>query len=213
MLRADDPHGGQPVLTAGAPLDAARGVVVMLHGRGAEADDMLALASVLARPQFAYLAPQAAGHTWYPNRFVAPISANEPWLSSALALVGRVVHEAEGLGVAAERMVLLGFSQGACLAIEFAARNARRYGGIAGLSGGLIGPDGTPRSYHGTFDGAPAFFGCDERDPHIPAARVHETAAVLRRMGAHVTERLYTNMGHMVNDDEIGHVRAMLDGI
>jgi phospholipase/carboxylesterase len=212
-MGVDDPHGGQPVRHAGAPLADARGVVLMLHGRGAAADDMLTLARAFARPRLAYVAPQAAGYTWYPNPFVAPIASNEPWLSSALALVGRLVDDLGGRGVPPDRVALLGFSQGACLATEFAARHARRYGGIAALSGGLIGPDGSPRDYPGSFDGTPVFLGCDDHDPHIPAARVRETAVVLSRMGAQVTDRLYAGMGHTVNDDEIAHVQAMLDGI
>ncbi|MGH2542939.1 MAG: alpha/beta hydrolase, partial [Ardenticatenaceae bacterium] len=151
------------------------------------------------------------GNTWYPNSFLAPIPSNEPWLSSALTLLGAVVRQVEAAGIPAERVLLLGFSQGACLTLEFLARHARRYGGVIGLSGGLIGPDGTPRDYAGSLDGTPIFLGCSDRDFHIPAARVHHTAGVLQRMGAHVTKRLYPNMGHTINEDELEAARRMME--
>src|SRR5215467_13245237 len=163
--------------------------MVMIHGRGATARDILTLAPELDLPGWAFLAPQAAGDTWYPHPFTAPIEQNEPWLSSALAVVGEVLVRIAAGGVPPERTVLLGFSQGACLALEFTARNARRYGGVAGLSGGLIGPDGTPRDYTGSLAGTPIFFGCSDVDPHIPKARVEHSAAVLRRLGADVDMR------------------------
>ena len=204
------PHQGQPVLAAGEPLERARAAMVLVHGRGATAQDILTLAAELDQPGFAYLAPQAAGNTWYPYSFLAPIERNEPYLSSALATLGQLLAHVAAAGIPAERTILLGFSQGACLATEFAARNARRYGGLAGLSGGLIGPDGTPRDYSGTFDGTPVFLGCSDVDPHIPAARVQHSAEVLRRLGGDVTARLYRGMGHTVNEDEIEAVRAMM---
>jgi predicted esterase len=206
----DDPHRTQPVIEGGAPLQRAKAVVLMLHGRGADAESMLALADVLAPPGLACLAPQAAGHSWYPYPFTAPIERNEPWLSSALRAVERLLERLADAGFAAERVALLGFSQGACLGLEYAARHARRYGGVIGLSGGLIGPEGTPRVYPGSLAGTPAFLGCSDVDPHIPLARVRETTAVLRRLGALVTERIYPGMGHLINDDEIGFVRGLL---
>jgi predicted esterase len=205
-----DPHAGQPVARAGAPLDRAAGAVVFLHGRGATAESILGLAAELGRPDLAYLAPQAAGSTWYPYSFLAPLAANEPWLSSALAAVGRTLDLAAGAGHAAERVALAGFSQGACLSLEYAARHARRYGGVATLSGGLIGPDGTPRDYAGSLDSTPVFLGCGVPDPHIPAARVEESARVLEGLGAAVTLRLYPGLGHTVNADELAHVRRLL---
>src|SRR6478672_5033938 len=180
------PHQDQPVLAAGAPLSEARAAMLMVHGRGATAESILMLAGELDQPGFAYVAPQAAGDTWYPYSFLAPIPSNEPWLSSALAAVGDALAMIEEAGIPAERTVLLGFSQGACLALEFAARHARRYGGLVGLSGGLIGPDGTPRDYPGSFEGTPAFLGCSDADPHIPRERVLLTEQVLRGMGAEV---------------------------
>jgi predicted esterase len=208
-----DPHAGQPVLRTGAAPGTPAVAVVALHGRGAGAEDMLALALEVDRPHVSWLAPQARHDTWYPNRFLAPLAENEPWLGSALALVGRVLGELAAHDVPASRTILLGFSQGACLALEYAARNARRFGGVAGLSGGLIGPPGTRWGATGSFDGTPVFLGCSDDDPHIPLARVRETATVLTRMGAAVTERIYPAAGHTVLDDEIRQVRAMIDAV
>jgi phospholipase/carboxylesterase len=207
------PHQGQPVLTAGDPVERASAAAVMVHGRGAGAADMMGLAGLLRVPGIAFLAPQAADNTWYPNRFTAPIDSNEPWLSSALTAIGDLLARIEGAGVSSERTMLLGFSQGACLTLEYVARHARRYGGVAGLSGGLIGPDGTPRDYEGSLDGTPIFLGCSDVDPHIPEARVHHSTEVLRRLGAEVTERIYPRMGHTINEDEIEEVRAMLEAV
>ncbi len=201
------------MLLGGAPLAEAAGVLVMLHGRGASAQDMLGLARELDRPRFAWFVPEAADRQWYPYSFLEKLGRNQSHLSSALALLKRVMGRIEAAQQPFERVVLLGFSQGACLALEFAARNARRYGGIVGFSGGLIGPEGTPRDYGGSLDGAPAFLGCGDVDPHIPKRRVDETAAVLERMGAIVTKRVYPGMGHTINPDEIAFVRGMLDAL
>ncbi len=210
---APGPHQTQPVLAAGAPLAQARGAVLMVHGRGASARDILSLAAELALDDLAYLAPQAAGSTWYPYPFMTPMAQNEPHLSSALARVAEVLAEITKAGIPTERIGLLGFSQGACLATEFVARNAQRNGGVAGLSGGLIGPPGTPRDYAGTLDGTPVFLGCSDVDPHIPTERVQETADVLKRLGGAVDLRLYPGMGHLVNEDELSAVRAMFAGM
>jgi predicted esterase len=184
--------------------------MLMLHGRGASAEDILSLANEFNMPGFAYLAPQATGNTWYPNRFLVPLEENEPWLSSALKFVDDVLTEIINAGTPAERIILLGFSQGACLTLEFAARNARRYGGVVGLSGALIGPDDTPRDYKGSLAGTTVFLGCSDVDFHVPKERVDETAEVMRRLGGEVTERLYPNMGHTINQDEIDFVRGMM---
>ncbi|MEO8090495.1 MAG: dienelactone hydrolase family protein [Gemmatimonadales bacterium] len=207
------PHQGQPIRTAGAPLSDARGAMVMLHGRGATAADILSLAPALDAPDFAYLAPQAAGNSWWPLSFLAPIASNEPGISSAMQAVEDVLRRTAAAGIPPERTILLGFSQGACLAAEFAARHARRYGAVASLSGGLIGPDGTPRDYPRSLDGTPVFLGCSDVDAHIPAERVRESAEVMRRLGGEVALRLYPGMGHQINDDEIAAVKAMLEAV
>ncbi|WP_458207422.1 alpha/beta hydrolase [Haladaptatus sp. NG-SE-30] len=206
----DGPHAGQPVATAGASTDDADTAMVLTHGRGATAESILELANEFQRPSVAYVAPQATRNTWYPQSFLAPMESNEPYLSSALALLGAVVDDLEAAGIAPERVFLLGFSQGACLTTEFVARNARRYGGVAGFSGGLIGPEGTPREYDGSLDGTPVYLGCSDSDPHIPVARVHETRDVLRDLDGDVTEQIFEGMGHGVVQEEITHVREML---
>jgi predicted esterase len=207
-----DPHASQPVLAYGAPLDRARVAMVMIHGRGASAESILTLAPALARRDVAYLAPQASGGTWYPFGFMSPIASNEPGITSAMRAVERAIGAIADAGIPAERTILLGFSQGACLASEFVARHARRWGGLAALSGGLIGPDDTPRDYPGSLDGTPVFMGCSDVDAHIPAQRVRESAEVLERLGGIVTMRLYPGMGHTVNDDEVEAVRGLIDG-
>lgn len=207
------PHAGQPALSAGAALGSARQAVILLHGRGASADDILTLAAELGRTDFAYLAPEAAGHSWYPYTFLAPLERNEPWLSSALQTISALLRDTTAAGIPPERTVLMGFSQGACLLLEYAARHARRYGGIVAFSGGLIGPDDTPRDYPGSLAGTPAFLGCSDVDPHVPRARVEASAEVLRRLGADVTLRLYTGMGHTVNADELTHARTILAAV
>ncbi|HEY0069345.1 MAG TPA: dienelactone hydrolase family protein [Chloroflexia bacterium] len=209
---AGDPHDGQPVMLKGEPLEAARAAMIMVHGRGASAESILSLAGELRGPGMTYVAPQAAGGTWYPYPFLAPMEMNEPWLSSALLALERTLERVME-HVPAERVIWLGFSQGACLATEFVARHARRYGGVVGLSGGLIGPPGTPRDYPGALDGTPVFLGCSDRDPHIPAERVEESAQVFRALGGVVTARLYPNMGHTVNADEIGFVQGIIDSV
>jgi predicted esterase len=206
----DDPHKGQPVLRHGPPVDRARIALILLHGRGASAEDILGLTREFQWEDVACLAPQAAGRTWYPYSFLAPIPQNEPHLSDALGVVGRLVADLQGQGLTTDRIALLGFSQGACLALEFAARNAATYAAVVGLSGGLIGPAGTSRNYPGALSGTPVFLGCSDIDAHIPIARVRESAEVFRRMGAPVDERIYPGMGHTINQDELEAVDALL---
>lgn len=184
--------------------------MVMVHGRNAAAESILSLVQAIDTPGFAYLAPQAAGNTWYPNSFLSPIPSNEPGITSGLAAISDLLTRIVDSGVPLERTMLLGFSQGACLSLEYAARHARRYGGVVGLSGGLIGPDDTPRDYAGSFDGTPIFLGCSDVDSHIPAQRVQETAGVLRKMRAKVVMKLYPGMDHIVNEDEVQKVREMM---
>lgn len=205
-----EPHKGQPIRYAGEPLDRARAAMVMLHGRGATAEDILTLVPQLDQPGFAYLAPQANGNTWYPERFLMPLSNNEPWLSSALAAIAEVLAHVAKAAISLERTMLLGFSQGACLTLEFAARHAQRYGGVVGLTGALIGPEDTPRNYPGSLAGTPVFVGGSDLDIHVAKERMLDTAEVLRRLGGQVTARLYPNMGHEVNQDEIDFVRGMM---
>lgn len=206
-------HEDQQLLTAGVPLERASTAMILVHGRGATARDILMLAGNFKTEKVAYLAPQAAHNTWYPYSFLAPITQNEPFLSSALTTLERIVERVADAGIAADKTLLLGFSQGACLATEYAVRNPRPYGAIIAFSGGLIGPPGTPRNYDGSLNGAPAFLGCSDVDPHIPVERVNETEDVLRRMGADVTKRLYPGMGHLVNEDEIAFAQSLLDAV
>ncbi|HET7467509.1 MAG TPA: alpha/beta fold hydrolase [Candidatus Dormibacteraeota bacterium] len=206
------PHEGQPLLHSGAPLATAHAAMLLVHGRGASAADIMTVGQELQHPDFAYLAPQAAGNTWYPNPFTAPIETNEPYFSSAISVLENVLAKITE-HVPHERVILLGFSQGACLTLEFCARHARRYGGIVGLSGGLIGPDGSPRDYAGGFHGTPAFLGCSDVDPHIAKARVLEAGEVLKKMGAAVTVKLYPNMAHTVNADELHSAAQIVEAV
>jgi predicted esterase len=194
----------------GMPPDAAKGVVLLIHGRGATAASMLPLGAALAIADICYLAPQAEGNTWYPQSFMAPVELNEPYQSRSLTRIATIVADLSVVGLAADKLGLIGFSQGACLAAETVLRNPRPYGFVGILSGGAIGPPGTPRDYAGSLAGARTFIGCSDRDPHIPLARVKETSAVFARMGANVTERIYGGSAHDVNDDELGHLQSGL---
>lgn len=204
------PHQGQSVLVAGEPLERAKAAMIMIHGRGASAEDILSLTPEVKLPGFMYLAPQAAGGSWYPQSFLAPLASNEPGISSGLAVIAALFERLMDAGIGPEHTLLLGFSQGACLSLEFASRNPRRYGGVAGLSGGLIGHDGTKRDYPGSLQGTPIFLGCSERDMHIPKARVQFSSEFLQQQGATVITRFYPHMGHTINDDELKEVRAMM---
>jgi predicted esterase len=219
---ASGPHAGQPVLATGKPLGQSPVVVIMIHGRGAGPENILELARALARPDATYLAPAAANNTWYPYSFMSDIARNEPYLSSALSVLKSLVLQVEAAGIRRDRIVILGFSQGACLTTEFAIRNASRFGGFVAFSGGAIGPPGTKWATEGAdsseqapggFSGTPIFFGCSDVDPHIPEPRVIESAELCERMGAKVTRRIYPGMGHLVNDDEIAWARALLESL
>jgi predicted esterase len=204
------PHQGQQVFTAGKPLAEAQAAMILIHGRGATAVSILELANELYHPEFAYLAPQAAGNTWYPYSFLAPMAQNEPGLTSGLQVIADLIGQVEDAGIPAEKIVLAGFSQGACLASEFVARNARRYGGLLAFSGGLIGPPGTPRDYAGSLAGTPVFVGCSDVDFHIPLERVEETAVMLTNLGAKVNKQIYPKMGHTIVQDEIDQANRIL---
>jgi phospholipase/carboxylesterase len=201
------------IVTAGALLAAARVAAIMVHGRNAGPRNILDLVPRLDRPDVAYLAPAAPNGTWYPFSFMAPIEQNEPHLTTALGTLERLLDRLTSRGIASERLVVIGFSQGACLSAEFAVRHARRFGGIVLFSGGLIGPPGTTWQAPPAFDGTPIFLGCSDTDAHVPKTRVDESAAVFARLGARVTERIYPGMGHLVNDDEIGEARRILDAV
>lgn len=209
----DDPHAGQPVLTQGRPLGEGRAAMIMIHGRGAGPANILDLATPLQHPDFTYLAPAAGGKTWYPFSFMAPTEQNEPGISSGLAAIDRVVEQVVGKGIPKNRIGLLGFSQGACLASTYAVRHAERFGAVIVFTGGLIGPPGTVWNDEGKFEGTPVFLGCSDVDAHVPLARVRESSEVFRRMGAQVTERIYPGMGHLVNEDEIAFTRNLMSGI
>jgi len=205
-----DPHGNQPVLTGGRKLSEAAGALILLHGRGASAEDILGLGPEFDHPELAYFAPQAAGNSWYPYSFLAPLEQNEPWLTSALHKLGKIIEAISQAGIGREKIVIAGFSQGACLASEFVARNAGRYAGLIALSGGLIGPPGTEFRYPGHLDGTPAFFGGVDPDAHVPWQRVQESASVLSALGAEVVSRRYPGMPHSVNREEIEASRELL---
>lgn len=207
------PHESEPVLSAGQPLGSGRAAMIMVHGRNAGPENILELASLIPHPQYSFLAPSAAGGTWYPLSFMAEIARNEPGLSSGLGVIHELVGSIEARGVPRRRIILLGFSQGACLSSEYAVRNASRFGGVVALSGGLIGPPGTVWNYPGSFEGTPVFLGCSDVDSHIPKARVDESAAVFSAMGAAITERIYPGMGHQVNEDELELVREMMETV
>jgi predicted esterase len=209
-----EPHEGQPVAHAGAPLDTADAVMIMVHGRGAGPADILSLVPALNRPRIAYIAPAANGGTWYPLSFMAPRVQNEPGLSSALGVIESLVLDLIDLRFPSHKIILLGFSQGACLSSEFTIRHPRRYGGVLALSGGLIGAPGTKwDDVTIPLDGTPVFLGCSDVDGHIPKERVIESEAVFKRLHARVKRILYPGMGHLVNEDEIGHVQHVLDEV
>jgi predicted esterase len=212
-LDSADPHRGQLVMRAGEDPAQARLAVIMIHGRGGSAEDILSLSAQLEIDGAAYLAPQAAGHTWYPLSFLAPIARNEPGISSGMRVIEGLIDEVGRAGLPPDRVVLIGFSQGACLALEFAARHAQRYALVAGLSGGLIGPPGTPRAYEGSMKHTPVFLGCSDVDPHIPVERVHETGAVFRALDAAVHEHIYPDMDHTVTAEELHALRRLLGHI
>jgi phospholipase/carboxylesterase len=198
-----DPHRDGLVQSVGAPLPGAVGAVILLHGRGASAEDILSIAQDLYLPEVAYLAPQAANNSWYPNSFLAPRERNEPWLTSALAKVGTVVRTIEAAGIPSERIVVCGFSQGACLASEFVATHPRRYAGVIAFTGGLIGPPDANLDHAGDLAGTPALFASGDPDPHVPWQRVQQSADIFAKMGAAVTTRRYPGRPHTVSAEEI----------
>jgi len=208
----EDPHAGQPIEAAGAPPQAADAVVVLLHGRGSTAGNVLRLVDEFLHHGVMYLAPQAVHRRWYPRSGYAPLEDNEPWLSSGLDLVSSALETAADAGVPPESTLLLGFSQGGCLAAEFVARNPRRYGGLVVLSGSLLGPD-QRRNLDGSVEGTPVFLGCSADDPHVSAERVRSSAAAFERLGGDVTSRLYEGLGHAINDDEVQRIDRLVGAL
>ena len=212
-LEVSGPHSGQPVRSAGVEWGQANAALILVHGRGASAADMLPLADNLAAPGWIYLAPEAFGHLWYPQRYDTPLEKNEPFLSSALAGLDWLVEQLGSAGIPPERIILAGFSQGACLSAEYAARHARRFGGVGVLAGGLIGPRETPRDYPGSLAGTPVFLGCSDPDPYFSPDWIHYSAAAFTRLGACVETQLYPNLGHRINLDMLRAVRSMIENI
>jgi predicted esterase len=206
-------HNPNNIRTAGKPLEEANKIMVMVHGRGGSASDILSLSQYFEDKDFAFIAPEAQNNTWYPFSFLRPMEENEPYLLSALEVLGSLRARLQSdFNFKLPQIYWLGFSQGACLLLEFVARNASEYGGVFGLSGGLIGPDGTPREYQGTFDNTPIFLGCSDRDSHVPKERVLESESVFSRMGANVTTKLYPNFPHTINEDELNRVNLLIAG-
>jgi phospholipase/carboxylesterase len=205
-----DPHKDSPVLQAGKPLAEATGAIILLHGRGGTAEDILSLANEFDAPSLAYLAPQAAANSWYPNSFLAPVAQNEPWLTSALGKVKTTIEMANAQGIPTHRIVVGGFSQGACLATEFVASHPQRYAGLIAFTGGLIGPPGANLAHTGDLSGTPAFLGSGDPDPHVPWQRVQQSAEILSEMGAVITLHRYPNRPHTVSPDEIDLAKALI---
>ena len=210
-MRAFGPHAAQPTAYAGLPPEEATAALVLVHGRGGSAEDILALAEFVDPRNLTVVAPQAAGHTWYPQSFLAPVAANEPGRSSGLSVLESIVQELAAGGIPPERLVLAGFSQGACLTLEFVARHPQRFGAVAGLTGGLIGPPGTLGGYQGSLEGTPIFLGSGDPDPHVPWARVEETAAILEQLGAQVELARYPGRAHTINEDEVRHLGSLVE--
>ena len=204
------PKVSQPVRTVGIPLEMSKLVVILLHGRGGSPEDILEFSKVLSCDECTFLAPQAANGIWFPYPFTAPLEQNEPWLTSALDRITNLIRQTLEVGINQDNLVILGFSQGACLALEYAARHPKRYGAIIALSGGLIGPLKFPIQHIGNMDNTPIFIGCSDIDPYIPLKRVQDTAKVFTELGADVDKRIYPGFGHMINMDEIQAIRALL---
>lgn len=198
------------IIAAGAPLNEAKKALIMIHGRGGSAEDILTIAEQLQVNNFALLAPQASGNTWYPYSFMAPVANNEPGLGSALELLKTIVSEIESNGIAKKDIYFLGFSQGACLTLEFVTRNAAQYGGVAAFTGGLIGDTINMANYNGDFASTPVFIGTSDPDPHVPVDRVNASADIIEQMNAAVTKKIYKNMGHTISQDEINLVNELI---
>lgn len=213
MHTTSNPHADQPTLTAGTPADQAKAILILLHGRGGDAHGMLELFNTLQVDGLTAIAPQAANHTWYPQSFLAPLDANQPYLDSALQRITSILNNLTSSGMPSHRIALLGFSQGACLTCEFIARNPRKYGAVMALTGGLIGPPGGLSTYNGALENTPVFLGTSDPDSHVPISRVEETRDILTKIGGQVELRRYPGMPHTINDDEIDACRKLLHAL
>ena len=198
------------IITEGLSLNKAKKALIMIHGRGADAHDIIAVARYLKVDDFALVAPQAENRTWYPHSFLVPIQQNEPFFSKSLDAIQNVVAAIQQNGIKKENIYFLGFSQGACLALEFTARNATKYGGIVAFTGGLIGDRVYEDHYSGNFENTAVFIGTSDPDFHVPVERVNETEALLKKMGASVTKKIYKNMGHTISQDEVDLVNELI---
>ena len=207
---SDNPHENKKTVFEGTDINYAKSVMVLMHGRGATAESILTLTKEFNTPDYTYVAPQAFGNTWYPYSFFSPIENNEPALSSGLRVISELIKTIKNYGISEKEIILLGFSQGTCLVLEYAVRNAKHYKGVIGLSEGLIGDKIDKKRYSGTFDSCPVFLGCSDLDPHVPEERVNLTSEIMTEMGATVTKRIYKSMGHIINDDELNFVRSIM---
>ncbi len=203
MITQTELMHSKKIITAGKKTTEAKKALIMVHGRGGSAEDILTLSNYLDVREYALIAPQATGSTWYPYSFLMPPAQNEPWLSSALSVLKEVTADVEADSISRENIYFLGFSQGACLTLEFVTRNAGRYGGVVAFTGGLIGDKIYPENYTGNFEGTPVFIGTSNPDPHVPVDRVKESENILKGMGADITVNIYNNMGHTISQDEI----------
>jgi phospholipase/carboxylesterase len=206
---SNDPHSSQEILFEG-DIKSAKSAMILIHGRGSTAKSILTLTKEFNVDNYIYAAPQANGSTWYPYSFLSPLELNEPDLSSALNVIDSLIKKLNDSGIPYSEIILLGFSQGACLTLEYGARNAKKYKGIIGLSGALIGDKIDKSRYSGSFEKCPVFLGCSDNDPHIPEERVHQTAEVMDELNASVTKRIYSGMGHTINEDEINFIRSVV---
>lgn len=207
------PHAGQPVLRAGPPVGDGGSAVIAIHGRGGGASDIIGLAKAIDLPDVSWLAPEASSHTWYPYSFLTPVGQNQPFLDSAISVVGGLFQHLEDSGIPAGNVVLLGFSQGGCLASEFVARHPQRFGGLVVFSGGLIGERIEPGDYQAGLADTPVFGGCSDSDPHIPLERFEQTGRILAAQGAAVDFRVFPGMGHTINLEELEAARELIAGV
>ncbi|RNC83426.1 MAG: phospholipase [Balneola sp.] len=208
----NSPHKGMPVIKAGAELEEAKAVMIMIHGRGASAQSVLPLANEIdQRHEITFLAPQASNHTWYPYSFLVPREQNQPGIDSGMEVISALVSDLNAQGIPDHKIFFLGFSQGACLASDFVARNPKKYAGLFALSGGLIGPSIDFNDYSGDLKNTPIFLGCSDVDFHIPKERVNESAEVFEHLGASVIKKLYPGMGHLINEDEISSINEIIE--